>query len=776
MSGLEHNCVEPKEGIQYTLLKEFNVPTGIKPFVSLFWNDRDFFVRYLEVNLKDLNVSVGDWTLEGPDKKLRGIRCEHPSKWSFPGLPLPTHTKTTKTQILEVSKSGKSLVIKETNQFHGIPYSDYFNVVVKWQVEEVSAFEVNVQIMLGFDFFKSTWMQGTIEWNTRYTAAISIANSIYYSLYNSLLRIELNAVYDEWFAAALILLGGKPTPLSHHITLTEGLSIRTSLSLIRSMMVGVFFFQLIYETVYHSKLDAFLMKAFQSPSTMDFQDASITSFMAIIGEHINRFVNVNDGFQTWFFGSCVFLVELLHIYLQLGSDPEAPPSKAILTFFTQKIPTISLLFVLMGGIHFLLEGEHGKIKSNFQVECIDENGPSLRSIIVSYFTAFVFSKELFFWGTMRLFFLVGTSQENSLGSVNFAILVVSIIFLSHSFELLIWAGPQLWGLQCQGPLVPEVGFSDVTFGLIFIDHIISLRKVHSFTSNSDCSSMNKCLDYVFLTIFDICLLVVSPSWPHAYLFLIPFTVYALFSPYTHDRQIHGSLESVETIKLSRDLPEEECSITCNVNLLSLLSHIFPINAQKSVSDNKKPEKRYLYDVLDFSLPTYMVPFAIVAKCISPCIIPISFGALVLNIFLNMYSIFDLCFSLAVVNLFDMFWWPMLIETLERNEIKSNSNKNKNMPRKRHWFTIIDQLISPFFFIRLVTGGSDVGHFSGLLAGLVVIILVYSLGLIGRCAIPTAGSGWYSYEKDVTITPDFIPLMLLVDDLQPRISGGKAKPD
>lgn len=174
MGGHERACVEPKDGIQYGLLKEFNVPTGIKPFVSLFWNDREFFVKYLEVSLKDLNVSVGDWTVEGPNKKMRGIKCEHPSKWSFPGLPLPTHTKTTKTQVLEVCKGGKSLIIKETNQFDGIPYSDYFNVVVKWLVEEVSAFEVNVQIMLGFDFFKSTWMEGTIAWNTRYAELTSL--------------------------------------------------------------------------------------------------------------------------------------------------------------------------------------------------------------------------------------------------------------------------------------------------------------------------------------------------------------------------------------------------------------------------------------------------------------------------------------------------------------------------------------------------------------------------------------------------------------------------
>ena len=61
----------------------------------------------------------------------------------------------------------KRIIIRETNQFVGIPYSDYFNVVVEWQVKEIRLDSVQVKIMLAFDFYKSTWLQSTIEWNTR---------------------------------------------------------------------------------------------------------------------------------------------------------------------------------------------------------------------------------------------------------------------------------------------------------------------------------------------------------------------------------------------------------------------------------------------------------------------------------------------------------------------------------------------------------------------------------------------------------------------------------
>ena len=81
-----------------------------------------------------------------------------------------------------------TLSIKETNSFRGIPYADYFTVNTEWIVvsnnkenKENSECECAIKIMLDFSFLKSTWLQGTIESNT---------------------RAELLTVYDLWLCSA----------------------------------------------------------------------------------------------------------------------------------------------------------------------------------------------------------------------------------------------------------------------------------------------------------------------------------------------------------------------------------------------------------------------------------------------------------------------------------------------------------------------------------------------------------------------------------------------
>lgn len=82
--------------------------------------------------------------------------------------------------------------MKETNEFKGIPYADYFTVNTKWAVSSsahqqqqrlkpVKCQVCNVSIFLEFVFNKSTWLQGTIESNT---------------------KSELITVYDLWHRSA----------------------------------------------------------------------------------------------------------------------------------------------------------------------------------------------------------------------------------------------------------------------------------------------------------------------------------------------------------------------------------------------------------------------------------------------------------------------------------------------------------------------------------------------------------------------------------------------
>ena len=76
-----------------------------------------------------------------------------------------------------------TLSIKETNSFRGIPYADYCTVNTEWVIvsNSIDGSECVVKIFLDFNFMKSTWLQGTIESNT---------------------RSELLSVYELWYSSA----------------------------------------------------------------------------------------------------------------------------------------------------------------------------------------------------------------------------------------------------------------------------------------------------------------------------------------------------------------------------------------------------------------------------------------------------------------------------------------------------------------------------------------------------------------------------------------------
>lgn len=70
-----------------SVLKEFNLPVDIDDFLSTFWLDNKWYEMFLIDKLEDINVTIGDWTEQGPGSKTRQIKSYHPSKISFPGLP-----------------------------------------------------------------------------------------------------------------------------------------------------------------------------------------------------------------------------------------------------------------------------------------------------------------------------------------------------------------------------------------------------------------------------------------------------------------------------------------------------------------------------------------------------------------------------------------------------------------------------------------------------------------------------------------------------------------
>jgi len=578
-------------------------------------------------------------------------------------------------------------------------------------------------------------------------------------------RIELNEVYDEWLKAAEKQMNEyvrskkisasdlKDTPKDKKTLYFQYFPF------VRYSLLSFFLLQLVYETVSQSEARGFVLHHYYSFTISDVNanpvdKPNISSLITGIFRHIKRFCDVSDGIHTWFFGACAVVIEILRLYMRYDGGRETASPSSIFTFFAKRIPTVSFLFVFAGAVHFLLDNVRDEnqqlIGSHFQVDCISTSVPSLRSVLGSYLRVFSFSRDIFFWGTMRFFLMVGAPQEVLLGSFNFALLIGSIIFVSHSLELLLWVAPQLVGSNCIGPLITEVGFSNIIFGLIFIDHIMSLRKIHAATNDS----MTNWIDYILLTGIDILLLVTSTSWPFAYFFLTAFTLYAMFSPYMYDRIVKSRFLSDDDVDfiVENEMPIEDQCCVCIPNFLNL-SFICPVEKTKS--------SIHLCDRLNFSLPNYMVPVGIVAKCLSPSIVPFSIVCLCTNAILQFIPWFELCFSLAVVHIFDIFWFPSLIDALDQSESKKVTTK----PRHRHWFTFLDQLLIPFIFIRATTGGSDVGHLTGLLAGLISIVFVYQMNWIGSKAMSAAVDTqcWAKYEKCLVITPDFIPLMLLVDD-------------
>lgn len=173
-------------------LKEFSLPISMEKFLSMFWFDDNtlYYEKFLIDKLEDLSVNIADWESmdDSSTSKSRKIHSYHPSKVSFPGL--PSHAESFKTQIFNISENNIETIasIKETNSFNGIPYADYFTVDTEWIIKcknsnnnNNNVQECYITITLDVIFQKSTWLQGTIESNT---------------------KAELLGVYELWLKTA----------------------------------------------------------------------------------------------------------------------------------------------------------------------------------------------------------------------------------------------------------------------------------------------------------------------------------------------------------------------------------------------------------------------------------------------------------------------------------------------------------------------------------------------------------------------------------------------
>lgn len=153
-------------------ITKFELPVKLDDFCSIFWHEKVWYEDFMENTLKDINVAIGEWKENEDNSLVRHIKSDHPSKVSFPGL--PSHATSIKIQKMIMNSEAKSLTIIESNNFDGIPYSDYFRVDTVWLVEEAIAMIMGssetctrVSITGEVVFVKSTWLRGSIESNTK---------------------------------------------------------------------------------------------------------------------------------------------------------------------------------------------------------------------------------------------------------------------------------------------------------------------------------------------------------------------------------------------------------------------------------------------------------------------------------------------------------------------------------------------------------------------------------------------------------------------------------
>lgn len=97
------------------------------------------------------------------------------------------------------SEKGSKYTVKEINTFRGIPYSDYFSVNTEFSItrsfaapasKENATPSTAIAIYLDFTFFKSTWLQGTIESNTK--AELIGVYELWREFANATLRLALD--------------------------------------------------------------------------------------------------------------------------------------------------------------------------------------------------------------------------------------------------------------------------------------------------------------------------------------------------------------------------------------------------------------------------------------------------------------------------------------------------------------------------------------------------------------------------------------------------------
>ncbi|EGZ06435.1 hypothetical protein PHYSODRAFT_566145 [Phytophthora sojae] len=176
-----------------TVLLDCDLRADVKRVFDLLWNDgpgQEFSRTNME-KARDIDIDIESWkaidknyagkaeeirkgfeiSKEGDYTMYRIVRSQHPPKTSFPGL--PPYAGCTRTQRFRLDKSSNGgdkwdrFVITELNRMSKIPFSDYFEVEMRYVFSRDGNNYCHVQVGLVVNFLKATWFKSQINSSTR---------------------------------------------------------------------------------------------------------------------------------------------------------------------------------------------------------------------------------------------------------------------------------------------------------------------------------------------------------------------------------------------------------------------------------------------------------------------------------------------------------------------------------------------------------------------------------------------------------------------------------
>ncbi|CEG39150.1 Membrane trafficking and cell signaling protein HRS, contains VHS and FYVE domains [Plasmopara halstedii] len=173
-----------------TVLLDCDLRADVKRVFELLWNDgpgQEFLQSNLE-KARDIDIDIGSWqpldknntkniqngfeiSKENDYTLFRIVRSLHPPKTSFPGLPPYAGCTRTQRFRLDTTTNGgvkwDRFVITDLNRMSKIPFSDYFEVEMRYVFTRDGNNYCHVQVGLVVNFLKATWFKSQINSSTR---------------------------------------------------------------------------------------------------------------------------------------------------------------------------------------------------------------------------------------------------------------------------------------------------------------------------------------------------------------------------------------------------------------------------------------------------------------------------------------------------------------------------------------------------------------------------------------------------------------------------------